>query len=129
VFGGAQRRPNINIEDMTDLYVAAMQYQDADIDGEIFNAGYENYPVMALAEMVRDTISPRVRIEVAPTNDLRSYHISSAKIARQLGFRPTRSIADAVKSIQTALTDGAVTDPLKNPLYYNIERMKQVALT
>jgi nucleoside-diphosphate-sugar epimerase len=129
VFGGAQKRPNINIEDMTDLYVAALQYEDEAIDGEIFNAGYENYPVMSLAEMVKDAIGPKVRIEVSPTNDLRSYHISSDKIARRLGFRPRHTIGDAVSSIRTALTDGTVTNPLKNPIYYNIERMKQVALS
>ena len=129
MFGGSQRRPNINIEDMTDLYVASLQYADEAIDGEIFNAGYENFPVMSLAELVKDAIGPQVQIAVSPTNDLRSYHISSEKIARQLGFRPTHTIGDAVDSIRAALTNGSVTNPLTNPLYYNIERMKQVALT
>ena len=32
VFGGSQKRPNINIEDMTDLYVRCLEYPDAMID-------------------------------------------------------------------------------------------------
>ncbi|MEK7836411.1 MAG: SDR family oxidoreductase, partial [candidate division NC10 bacterium] len=56
VFGGAQKRPNIHIEDVTDLYVQALEWDDARIAGETFNAGYENHTVAALAEMVRDVV-------------------------------------------------------------------------
>ncbi len=129
VFGGSQRRPNINIEDMTDLYVQALQYADAAIDGEIFNAGYENFPVMELAEQVRSVVDPNVRIDVLPTDDLRSYHISSARIAQRLGFTPRHTIADAVTGIRDALRGGLVQNPLENPLYYNIKRMKQAGLS
>src|SRR5690606_33919660 len=52
VFGGQQKRPNINIQDMTDLYVECLQYPAELIDGEVFNAGYENHTVSQLAEMV-----------------------------------------------------------------------------
>ena len=128
VFGGSQSRPNINIEDMTDLYVRSLQYPDALIDGQIFNAGYENYTVMELAEIVRDTVDPKVAIDVVPTDDLRSYHISSAKIARELGFTPQHSLGDAVLGRNAALADGQISDPMNNPLYYNIKLMKQVGL-
>src|SRR5213080_2566697 len=56
VFGGGQKRPNIHIEDVTDLYVRSLEYADDSIAGEIFNAGYENHTVAALAEMVRRTV-------------------------------------------------------------------------
>src|SRR3989304_3927551 len=55
-FGGAQKRPNIHIEDVTDLYVQALEWDDARIAGETFNAGYENHTVAALAEMVREGV-------------------------------------------------------------------------
>jgi nucleoside-diphosphate-sugar epimerase len=128
VFGGSQRRPNIHIEDMTDLYVASLQYEDAAIDGEIFNAGYENFSVMALAEMVRETVAPEAEIAVSPTSDLRSYHISSQRIADRLGFAPRHSLAEASASIAAAIRDGRVTNALSNPFYYNISRMKDLAL-
>lgn len=128
VFGGGQRRPNIHIEDMTDLYVAALQYPDEVIDGEVFNAGYENFSVMELAQMVRDRVAPEAQIAVSPTSDLRSYHISSQRIGDRLGFRPRHSLAEAAQSIAEAIRDGRVVDPLKNQIYYNIERMKAVSL-
>ena len=40
VFGGSQLRPNIHIEDMTDLYVLCLDLPDEAIDGKVFNAGY-----------------------------------------------------------------------------------------
>jgi nucleoside-diphosphate-sugar epimerase len=43
VFGGTQKRPNIHIEDMTDLYCYVLQQPDSAINGKIFNAGYENH--------------------------------------------------------------------------------------
>ena len=40
VFGGEQLRPNIHIEDMTDLYLRLLEAPDEAIDGKIWNAGY-----------------------------------------------------------------------------------------
>src|SRR5579871_6321663 len=49
VFGGKQLRPNIHIEDMTDLYCETLQFADEQIDGKIYNAGFENHSVLELA--------------------------------------------------------------------------------
>src|SRR5579862_7800393 len=42
VFGGSQVRPNIHIEDMTDLYVKTVSLPRELVDGKIYNAGYYN---------------------------------------------------------------------------------------
>src|SRR5262247_3577926 len=42
VFGGQQKRPNLHIQDMCDLYKLLLQVDDAKIAGETFNAGYQN---------------------------------------------------------------------------------------
>ena len=39
VFSGIQKRPNIHIEDITDLYVESLNLPSEQIDGRIFNAG------------------------------------------------------------------------------------------
>ena len=66
-----------------------------------------------------------VPIEVVPTNDPRSYHVSSEKIRRQLGFVPTRNVEQAVLDLKRAFDAGKITDPLTNPLYFNIRRMQE----
>jgi nucleoside-diphosphate-sugar epimerase len=128
VFGGSQLRPNIHIEDMTDLYVACLSLPDARIDGKVFNAGYENRSVMDIAEMVRDVVGASVDIGVEPTDDLRSYHISSARIEDELGFRPKHTIPLAIDTLTSAFADGRVPNAMDDPRYYNIRTMQEAAL-
>jgi len=128
VFGGSQKRPNIHIADMTDLYLHCLTAPAAAIDGKIFNAGYENYPVMEIAEMVQDVVGG-VPIEVVPSDDLRSYHVNSDKIRRELGFAPAHTIEQAVRDLRDAFQAGAVPDPMTDPLYYNIKRMQELRLS
>src|SRR5206468_9097006 len=56
VFGGSQKRPNIHVEDVTDLYLELLKFPDAKIAGETFNAGYENYTVAQLAQFVKQIV-------------------------------------------------------------------------
>jgi nucleoside-diphosphate-sugar epimerase len=128
VFGGAQKRPNINIEDMTDLYVKCLQYPDEMIDGKVFNAGYENHTVMNIAEIVRHSIGEGVEIATTPTDDNRSYHVSSAKMQRELGFTPRYTIDDAVDSLRDAFAAGKVPNPMTDPVYYNVKLMQGIHL-
>ncbi|MEA1928588.1 MAG: SDR family oxidoreductase [Candidatus Auribacterota bacterium] len=128
VNGGNQKRPNIHIEDVTDLYIKLLEYEDVLINRKIFNAGYENFPVSELARQVKEIVGSNVEIITEPTNDSRSYHISSEKIRAELGFTPRHTIEDAVRDLKEAIENGWLTDPMTNPLYFNIKRMKEVEL-
>lgn len=128
VNGGEQKRPNIHIEDITDLYVRSLEYEDRKINGKIFNAGYDNFPVSELARQVKEIVGSDVEIITEESNDPRSYHISSARIKEELAFVPRHSIADAVRDLKAAIQDGCLDDPMNNPLYFNIKRMKEIHL-
>ncbi|HXP93534.1 MAG TPA: NAD-dependent epimerase/dehydratase family protein [Candidatus Binatia bacterium] len=128
VFGGGQMRPNIHIEDMTDLYVRSLEWPDSAIDGKIFNAGYYNRRVMEIAESVRSIVGEDVAIRVEPTDDNRSYHISSEKIRRELGFAADRTIEDAVIDLLGAFKSGRIPDSMVDARYYNIKTMQAVGL-
>lgn len=128
VFGGEQLRPNIHIKDMVALYLHLLELPAALVDGEIYNAGYENHTVRELAEMVRAQLGGEIPIAVEPTDDRRSYHVSSEKMRRQLGFVPRHSIRDAIADLQQAFAAGLVPDAMNDPVYYNIRRMQQVQL-
>lgn len=127
VFGGSQKRPNIHIEDMTDIYLECLVAPAEVIDGKVFNAGYQNYPVQAIAEMVRGVVG-EVPIEVLPTDDLRSYHVNSDRIRRELGFTPRHTIEQAISDLCGAFAAGRVPDPMDDPRYYNIKRMQELSL-
>ena len=124
VLGGQQKRPNIHIEDMTDLYVQLLELPEEKIAGKIFNAGYENYRVLEIAEMVQKVVGKeKVEITTSPTKDTRSYHISSAKIKRELGFEPKHTIEDAIKDLCDAFKAGKIPHPMDDIRYYNIKTM------
>lgn len=128
VFGGAQLRPNLHIEDMTDLYVKAIEAPAEAIDGKIWNAGYENHSVMQIAQMVRKVVGGGVEIEVTPTDDNRSYHVSSERIAREFGFTPKHTIEEAIRDLKAAFEAGKIPDSLTASRYFNIKRMQEINL-
>jgi nucleoside-diphosphate-sugar epimerase len=128
VFGGEQKRPNIHIEDMTDLYLFLLEQKPEKIQKKIYNAGYENYTVREIAEMVKDTLGEDIQIETTPSNDHRSYHVSSRKIKEELGFEAKHTIEEAILDLKKAFDDGKVPDPLDDIRYYNIRLMQAINL-
>jgi nucleoside-diphosphate-sugar epimerase len=131
VFGGKQKRPNIHVDDVTDLYLKMLDYPDELVAGEIFNAGYENHTVSQLAEIAKSVVEqqfpekPTIRIETTATNDNRSYHVSSRKIADRLGYRPERTIEDAVLDLCCAFKSNKFQDSLTNEEYVNVKTVKK----
>ena len=134
VFGGTQMRPNIHIDDMVDLYLMLLELPDELIGGKIFNAGYQNHTVAEIAEIVRDVVQREVpgrehiEIVTTPSDDRRSYHISSEKIKRELGFVPQRTIEDAVHDLVVAFQAGKIPNPMTDIRYYNVKTMKHLQL-
>ncbi len=124
VFGGQQMRPNLHIQDMTDLYIKSLEWPDDAIDGKIFNAGYENHKVAEIADIVRNVIGNDVEIVTTPTDDHRSYHICSDKIRRELGFEPQHTIDNAVEDLLKAFEEGRVPNAMDDERYFNVKLMK-----
>lgn len=128
VFGGSQLRPNIHIEDMVDAYLCILNSPKNKIAGQIFNVGSENYSVIELAEMVKKEVGEDVKLTVSETNDLRSYHISSEKILRELNFATTRSIRKASADLVKAFSNGLLPNSLEDERYFNIKKMQSIHL-
>lgn len=128
VFGGDQMRPNLHIEDMADFYLKSLEWPDSAIDGKIFNVGYHNHKLKDIALIVQGVVGQDVEIVTTPTDDNRSYHVSSEKVRRELGFEPQRSIDDAVRDLVTAFDDGRIPNSMTDDRYYNIRRMQHLAL-
>ncbi|MBH23318.1 MAG: UDP-glucose 4-epimerase [Myxococcales bacterium] len=124
VFGGSQMRPNIHIEDLTDFYVELVEADRDLINGEAFNISHSNATVMGLAEMIRDAIDPEIEINVVPTDDLRSYHLSADKVARVLGYQPKRALVEAVNDLRDAFAEGRIPAP-DAAHYRNVVLMKE----
>ena len=128
VFGGNQLRPNIHIADMVEAYFVLLTAPQENIAGKIFNAGYENQPVMQLAETVQSVVGEDVKLITTPSDDNRSYHISSWKIKEELGFEATHTIREAVQDLCSAFDNNLLPNSLKDEMYFNIKRMQSLNL-
>jgi nucleoside-diphosphate-sugar epimerase len=131
VMGGGQMRPNIHIEDMVRAYLHVLHAPSEKVQREVFNVGYHNHTVRALGEMAAAVVGEKRPVELVtePTNDNRSYHVSSRKIAERLGFEPRHTIEEAMRDLVDAFERGALPDALEDKRYFNIKTMKAVRLT
>jgi nucleoside-diphosphate-sugar epimerase len=134
VFGGSQLRPNLHIQDMCDLYQLLIELPDEKIAGQTFNAGYQNLSIMEIAKVVRDVVKQEfpekadIEIVTTPTDDIRSYHINSDKIARVIGFRPKHTIEDAARDLCKAFKAGKLPNSMSDDIYFNVKRMKRLGI-
>ena len=131
VFGGEQKRPNLNIKDMCRLYELLLEVDDDLIQKQIFNVGYQNNKIIDLAKIVKNVVEKKmglkeINIDVSKSNDNRSYHINSNKIERILGFKPVYTIEDAVESLCNAFDSGLLKDSLTDSIYSNVKTMQKL---
>src|SRR3989344_1045374 len=133
VFGGSQQRPNIHIEDVSDLYVKMLEYKDKEIAGKIFNAGNENLSILEIAKKVKkivDEMYPgRTKVKIVVTSssdDQRSYRVSWKKIKKELVWKPKHTIDDAVRDLVDAFKAGKLEKSLEDPIYFNIKWLQKI---
>ncbi len=120
VFGGDQTRPNIHIDDITDVYLHLLERPD--LTG-VYNAGFENISILEIAQLVTNHIPAKTTITAS--NDPRSYRVDSDKLLAT-GFAPKKSVEDAIKEIAAAFEAGTLVDEDRS---HNLRWMKQEVLT
>jgi nucleoside-diphosphate-sugar epimerase len=116
VFGGAQVRPNIHIEDIAELYLFLLENPQ---HAGVYNAGFENLSILQIARMVAEHVD--ARIEVTPSNDPRSYRVNSDKLLAT-GFRPKHTVEDAIKELVGLYRQGALRD---EECFHNLKWMQR----
>ena len=132
VFGGSQKRPNLHVRDMVDLYLHILTLPNEKIAGQIFNAGFQNMSIMEIAQTAKRIVQEMfpekgdIPIVTTPSDDLRSYHVNSDKIQRVLGFKPKRSVEDAIRDLCVAFKAGKLPDSLTDTAYFNVRRLKEL---
>jgi nucleoside-diphosphate-sugar epimerase len=115
---------------MCDLYKLLLELQDEKIAGETFNAGYQNQSIMEIAKIVQKVVQEafpekgEIPIVTTPSNDTRSYRITSDKIAAKLGFKPKRTIEDAVRDLCRAFKEGELPNSMTDERYFNVKMLK-----
>jgi nucleoside-diphosphate-sugar epimerase len=119
VFGGAQTRPNIHIDDITDVYLHLIDHPE--VTG-VYNAGFENISILDIAKIVTKHVP--VEIVVTESNDPRSYRVNSDKLLAT-GYKPKKSVEDAVTEIIAKYRAGDLQD---DDRFYNLKWMEKTVL-
>lgn len=114
--GGNLMRPNIHIEDVTDLYVFMLNHPE--LTGA-YNAGFENISAMDTAMMIAEKVEAKVNITAV--KDKRSYAVDSSKLLAT-GFSPRHKVNDAIVQIIGAHKLGKVKD---EEICYNLKHMQR----
>ena len=123
VHGGQQRRPNVGMTDIIELYEKLLKADAGLINGRTFNFGFENHKVIQIAELIQGELSDLgVEIKITETTDHRDYHISSQKSVKELGYSPVSSIANEVAELRKVLE--TQFDDIDAPQHYNMKVMK-----
>ncbi|MEW6329821.1 MAG: SDR family oxidoreductase [Pseudomonadota bacterium] len=120
VFGGKQIRPNIHIQDVTDLYLYFID-QGKRVQG-IFNAGFENLSILDIAQKISSRIPTEIR--VTESNDPRSYRVNSDRLL-STGFKPKKTVDNAIDEIITEFRQGTLKD---EPHFYNLRWMRETVV-
>ncbi len=128
VYGGEQKRPNIHIDDICNFYIDCININSNRFNDKIYNVGFENLKIIEIANIVKKTLNTNIPIIIEKTDDIRSYHISSKKVNNEFGFKTHKNITDAIVEINNASKNKLIIDPLNNPNYYNINKMKELNL-
>lgn len=116
VFGGSQMRPNIHIEDIADVYLFMLEHPE---HVGIYNAAFENNSIMEIAERVVEHAP--AKITVTQSSDPRSYRANSDKLLA-LGFRPKKTVNDAIREIVHKYRSGEVKDEER---FHNLKWMQR----
>ncbi len=119
VFGGKQIRPNVHIDDITDAYLFFLEHPE---HTGVYNVGFENISILDIANMVTEFVPAKVT--VTESNDPRSYRVNSDKLLA-LGFKPKKTVRDAISEIVSAYNTGALKDELH---FHNLKWMQEKEL-
>lgn len=119
VFGGDQTRPNIHLKDMVRVYHHFLARPE--LTG-IYNAGFENLSIMQIAE--KAAAKTGAKITVTPSNDPRSYRLSSQKLL-DTGFAPQFGVDTAIDELVHLFRSGQLQN---RDEHHNIKTMINLGL-
>ena len=122
VFGGSQIRPNIHIQDITNLYIFLLTTNKKNCG--TYNAGFENYSILKIAKKVQKLIPAQIKI-IKSKSDPRSYRQDSSKLLK-IGFKNCWGIEDAIKELNEIFKQRNIKN---NPRFFSVDWLKKIKVS
>lgn len=120
VYGGTQIRPNIHIQDLSNVLIHFLD--NSDIESGAYNAGFENLSILDIANIINSKINSK--IEIFPTKDIRSYRQNSDKLLKT-GFKKKFGVNKAIDEIIEKYNQGLI---IEKENCYTVNWMKKMKL-
>jgi nucleoside-diphosphate-sugar epimerase len=118
VFGGKQIRPNIHIEDLTDIYIMLLKNDYKEL---IVNAGFENLSILEIAKKISKITNAKIIIK-KDKNDPRSYRMSPEKLLKRTKFIPKYNVHRAIIDLKEKYENNLLLDDKK---FYSVKWLKE----
>jgi nucleoside-diphosphate-sugar epimerase len=113
VFGEQFWRPYVHVRDAARAVRTVLEAPKERVAARIFNVGHstENYRKRDLVRIIQGQIDRGSVVFVHRDEDPRDYKVSFRRIAEELGYATTATVAGGVAEIVTALDGGLFGDP------------------
>jgi len=112
ILGGQQWRPFVHVADVARAIILCLEAPLALVEGQTFNVGSDeqNLTIAQVGDLIQSLI-PGARLSRREQDaDQRDYHVSFARIRRELGFLPARTVSEGVREVEAALRSGQIAD-------------------
>ena len=121
--GGQMSRPLVDIRDVAEGHVRAIEADPDVVGGHIYNVVEHNYIVRDLATIVAAELTKQsidVDLTDAPLPSIvRDYRCSNERMTRDLGFTPSRGVREGVPELLDYIHANGHTN-FEDDWYYNI---------
>ena len=111
IFAPEAWRPFLHIDDGAAVMGHVLQSDPALVTRRVFNVVGENHQKTSLLNIARGVLPDLQASIVKRKPDLRDYRVSGDRIVNTLGFRPSRTVADAFREVAAAVKNGYFRDP------------------
>jgi nucleoside-diphosphate-sugar epimerase len=120
IHGGAQWRPFVHIEDISQALILALEAPLERVAGQIFNIGANehNYQLSELGAVIGEAFPTTEVMMLDNVVDRRNYFVDFEKARSLLGFLPKRNLCYGVQEIKCALESGLVPQ-FRDSQYHN----------
>ena len=123
LYGEQFWRPYVHVRDAARAIALVLEAPISQVTGQVYNVGdsNENYQKGQLVDLIQARIGEPVNVQhVQKTEDPRDYRVSFDKIARDLNYQITRTVADGIDEIVGAIRSGIIAE-LDHRSYSNLK--------
>lgn len=127
---GRQWRPLVDVEDVAQAYISALDANPAHINKKIINISLGNFMVRDLAlqieKVLKSTFNLNCDVIFTPmVGKARCYKVSNDLAKKVLNYTAGKNLAASIEKMVKMIKEKGYND-FSNPLYYNIEWMRPI---